>query len=85
MMDDAFMPLRQILDQMLAHLGEELVDEAAGVRSHIYECTIESPLELDLLRDETGVLHLGATPPLYYVDTTFRPSFHRITFTATVG
>ena len=43
-MDAAFMPLRQILDQMLAHLGEELVDDDAGVRSHIYECSIESPL-----------------------------------------
>lgn len=83
-MDAAFMPLRRILDQMLAHLGEELVDDDAGVRSHIYECTIESPLELDVLCDETGVLRLGATPPLYYVDTTFRPSFHRIAFTAVV-
>jgi hypothetical protein len=83
-MDAAFMPLRQILDQMLAHLGEELVDDDAGVRSHIYECSIESPLELDVLRDETGLLRLGATPPLYYVDTTFRPSFHRISFTAVV-
>lgn len=83
-MDAAFMPLRQILDQMLAHLGEELVDDEAGVRSHIYECSIESPLELDVLRDETGQLHLGVTPPLYYVETTFRPSFHRISFTAVV-
>lgn len=83
-MDAAFMPLRQFFDQMLSHLGEELVDNETGVRSHIYECSIESPLELDLLRDERGTLHLGATPPLYYVDTTFRPSFHRISFTAVV-
>ncbi|SAL05095.1 hypothetical protein AWB81_07015 [Caballeronia arationis] len=83
-MDASFIPLRQILDQMLAHMGEELVDDDAGVRSHIYECTIESPIELDVPRDADGVLHLGATPPLYYVDTTFRPSFHRITFTAFV-
>jgi hypothetical protein len=83
-MDAAFMPLREILDGMLAHLGEVLVDEQAGVRAHIVECSVESPLELDLVRDETGALRLGATPPLYYVDTTFRPSFHRISFTATV-
>jgi hypothetical protein len=83
-MDAAFMPLRQILDEMLAHLGQELVDVDVGVRSHIYECTIQSPLELDVPRDSGGVLRLGVSPPLYYVDTTFRPSFHRITFTAVV-
>jgi hypothetical protein len=84
-MDPAFMPLHKILDKMLSSIGEELVDEAAGVRSHIYECSIETSIELDVLRDETGALRVGATPPLYYVDTTFRPSFHRIAFAAVTG
>jgi hypothetical protein len=84
-MDEAFMPLHAILDGMLAQLGEELVDEQAGVRSHIVECSIETPVELDLVRDDTGALRLGATPPLYRVETSFQPSFHRISFTATLG
>lgn len=75
------MPFRQIIERMMA-FGEELVDEDAGVRSHIYACEIESPLELDMVRDEAGVLNIGSTPPLYYVDTTFRPSFHRLRFSA---
>ena len=81
-MDTAYMPLRQILDELLRQLGAELVDDAAGVRSRIHECSIEMPLELDVSRDAAGALRIGTTPPMYYVDTTFRPSFHRISFTA---
>ena len=83
-MDDAFLSFRQIIGAMLA-LGDELVDEEAGVRSRIYEYGIDSPVELDISRDETGALRIGSTPPLYYVDTTFRPSFHRLTFTAEIS
>jgi hypothetical protein len=80
MIDEAFMPFREIIEQLLA-FRSELVDEDAGVRSRIYEYTIELPLELDVVNDPAGV-QIGSTPPLYYVDTTFRPSFHRIRFTA---
>jgi hypothetical protein len=79
--DEAFMPFQEILSRML-DFGGELVDEEAGVHSYIYACEIESPVELDIVRDEQGELHIGSTPPIYYVDTTFRPSFHRLKFTA---
>lgn len=75
------MPFRQIIERLTA-FGEELVDEDEGVRSHVYACEIESPLELDVVRDEVGELHIGSTPPIYYVDTSFRPSFHRLRFSA---
>lgn len=80
-MDEAFMPFQQIVERMLA-FGGEIVDEEMGVRSYVYECEIESPVELNVVRDETGELHIGSTPPLYYVDTSIRPSFHRLRFTA---
>ena len=81
MIDEAFMPFRQIIQRMLAFDGG-IFDEEAGVQSYIYECEIDSPIELDVVRDENGVLQIGSTPPIYYVDTSFRPSFHRLRFTA---
>lgn len=80
-MDEAFMPFQQIVERMLS-FGGEIVDEEAGVRSYVYECEIESPVELNVVRDEEGALRIGSTPPLYYVDTSIRPSFHRLRFTA---
>jgi hypothetical protein len=81
-MDPAFLAFSDALAGML-DLPGEIVDEEAGVRSHITQCTIELPIELDVSRDDSGGLVLGSTPPIYYVDTTYRPSFHRIRLTAT--
>ena len=80
-MDEAFMPFAEIVRRMLA-FGDELVDTEEGVRSYIYEYNIESPVELDVVRADDGQLQIGSTPPLYYVDTSIRPSFHRMTFRA---
>jgi hypothetical protein len=81
--DEAFMPFHEIIERMLSFRGE-IVDEEAGVRSYVFKCEIESPVELDVVRDERGELHVGSTPPLYHVDTSFRPSFHRLRFVADI-
>jgi len=81
MMDEAFIPMAQILERML-WVGQEIVDEDAGIRSYVHECAIESPVELNVFRDEDGTLRIGTTPPLYYVDTSLRPSYHRLKFMA---
>jgi hypothetical protein len=83
-MDEAFLPLCEIIRRAMAFRGE-VVDEAAGVRSYINACDVEMPVELDVTRDEAGRLRIGSTPPLYYVDTSFRPSYHRIKFTAVLA
>jgi hypothetical protein len=75
--DEAFMPFAAIVARMLAFSGE-IVDEEAGVRSYIYRCEIESPVELDVVKGEDGTLQIGSTPPLYYVDTSFRPAYHKL-------
>jgi hypothetical protein len=79
--DEAFMSFQQIVDGMLSFRGD-WVDEEMGVHSYIYECEIDTPLELDVVWDEEGELQIGSTPPLYNVSTTFLPSFHRLRFTA---
>jgi hypothetical protein len=80
-MDEAFFPFAAIVQRMITFQGE-FVDEQAGVRSYICGCEIEMPVELDILHDASGQLRIGSTPPLYYVDTTFRPSYHRLKLTA---
>lgn len=84
MIDEAFMPFREIVERLLA-FEHEYLDEEAGVCTYIYECEIESPVELDVARDADGTLHVGSTPPLYYVNTSFLPSFHKLRFTAEIN
>lgn len=79
-MDEAFVPLHRIILGLQPPTGE-LRDDDAGVRSYIQRFEIETPVELDLTRED-GLLHLGSTPPLYYVDTSLRPAYHRLRFTA---
>jgi hypothetical protein len=82
-MDEAFLPFSEIVRRITAFRAE-LADEAAGVHSHVYAFDIEMPAEFDIGRDAAGQLRIGSTPPLYYVDTTFRPSYHRIRVTASL-
>jgi hypothetical protein len=84
MMDEAFLPFSEIIRRALAFRGE-ITDEAAGVRFYIDACDIEMPVELDITHDESGRLRIGSTPPLYYVDTSVRPSYHRLKLTAALA
>src|SRR4051812_42959351 len=79
-MDEAFVPLHQIVAALQP--GGEIRDDDAGVRTYIRRVEIESPVELDVTRDDDGLLRIGSTPPLYYVDTSLRPAYHRLRFTA---
>ncbi len=83
-MDEAFLPFAEIVRRTITFRGE-IVDEAAGVHSYIYACDVEMPVELDISRDQSGRLRIGSTPPLYYVDTSIRPSYHRIRVTASLA
>lgn len=83
-MDEAFMPFSGIIEQMMA-FGGEYVAEEAGVRSYITVCEIESPVELDITRDSEGRLRIGTTPPIYCLQTTVAPSYHRLRFVAKIS
>jgi len=79
-MDEAFASLGQVIAGMLVF--PELNDEEAGVRSYVQRCRIETPVELSVSLEPGGTVRIGSTPPLYYVDTSFRPSYHRLSFGA---
>jgi hypothetical protein len=83
MIDEAFSPFHEIVSRIMSIPGE-IVDRRAGVSSHVYEMTIETPVELDIVTEGEGALAIGLIPPLYRVDTTFQPSYHQIRFTARI-
>jgi hypothetical protein len=80
-MDDAFSPFATTL-QRLTDLGGELVEPEAGVRTYITGVSIDTPVELDVTRDQNGALRIGTTPPLYALRTSVSPSFHKLSFVA---
>jgi len=80
-MDEVFLPFSEIIEKLLSIEGE-IYDDNNGIHSYIYEFEVGTPVELDVLRDENGQLKLGSIPPLYRVETSFRPSYHSITFKA---
>lgn len=82
--DEAYVPLNDLLPLLLPDLPD-LVDETAGVRSHVTGLEVETPVELDIVVDDTGHVTLGGAPPLYHVQTTWLPVFHQIRFTAVRG
>jgi hypothetical protein len=83
-MDEAFLPFAEIVRQTIAVRGDFL-DKEAGVHSYICNLEVEMPVELDISQDGSGQLRIGSVPPLYYVDTTFRPSYHRLKVTASLA
>ena len=79
MIDPAFLPFAGVLERLVS-FDPHVVDEEAGIRSYIHSCEIELPVELDVVRNADGTLQIGSTPPLYNINTTFKPSFHRVRF-----
>jgi len=80
-MDEAFISFEQILGR-LTTFGSEFTSFEAGVRTYVSGLEIDTPVELDVTRDETGALRIGTTPPLYLLRTSVSPSLHRLRFAA---
>src|SRR5262249_58693952 len=79
-MDEASAPLHQLILGMAAGGAFRTVE--GGIHMYIPRFTVETPIELDLSTHDEGTVAIGSVPPLYRENTTFRPSFHQIRFTA---
>jgi hypothetical protein len=80
-MDSAFISFGQIIEKVLDIKGN-INDEDNGIHFYIDEIEIGTPVELDIVVDENGKVTIWAIPPLYRVDSSFRPSYHNITLKA---
>ena len=77
-MDEAFQPFDGILEGMVAVPQPSSWTTRPACARTSTGCEIESPVELDVVRDADGVLRIGSTPPLYYVEHVVAPSYHRL-------
>ena len=80
-MDEAFLPLDQLLPGLLPGV-EDLVDPDAGVRSRVTGLEVQTPVELDIRVGPNGVVRFGGSPPIYHLETSTLPVFHSIRLTA---
>jgi hypothetical protein len=80
-MDEAFLPFNQMIDK-LSSLDAEIYDEHNGIHLFIERFEIDTPVELDIVTDEQGKVHIGIVPPLYRVETSYQPSYHSLRFSA---
>jgi len=78
--DEAMLPFSELVEE-LASIEAQAGSKQMGVIMEIERLKAGLPLQLDLLTDENGRVVLGGSPPLYYVETTFLPVFHSITYT----
>ncbi len=81
MRDEALLPFQHLMEK-LTDIDGEIINDENGIHSHIYQFEIEMPIELEILKNEGEGVQIGSAPPLYYIDTTFKPSYHNIRFTA---
>lgn len=81
MIDEAFLPFNKMVEEMV-DVNAEFYTADKGIHLYAYEMEVMTPVELDIIVDENGKITLGLVPPLYRVETSFRPSYHSISFTA---
>ncbi len=80
-LDPAFMPIFMHIIELADFQECSFVDERAGFRLELDEMTAEMPVEMDIVLDETGLVHLGSSPPIYYANTSVQPVYHNLRIT----
>lgn len=78
--DEAMMPFEEMINTLVEPV-EEIADEENGVNMYVSSIALDMPIQLDVVVDENGKVMLGATPPLYKVETSFETVFHQLRFT----
>lgn len=79
-MDEAFIPFHRMVVGLAAHA--DIRSEEHGIHMYVHRFSVETPIELDIVAGDDGSVAIGSVPPLYRVDTSVRPSFHQVRYTA---
>jgi hypothetical protein len=78
LIDEAMLGMGEFVSQMTDVEGD-LSDEETQTALRVESVSMSMPIQLDLLVEEDGGVILGASPPIYYTETTFMPVFHQLT------
>ncbi|MEM7374370.1 MAG: hypothetical protein AAF587_37595 [Bacteroidota bacterium] len=75
--DEALVPISTFMED-LSDINGEVSDMQAGIRMQVQKAEIGLPIQLDIHVDDQGKVILGASPPLYYTETSYSPVFHQV-------
>lgn len=78
--DEAALTLSEFIES-LTNVNGEVRDAQAGFSMTAKVITMGMPVELDVAVTPSGAIALGATPPMYYLETSVMPVFHQLTLT----
>jgi hypothetical protein len=78
--DEAFVPFHRLVVELAA--SADIRSEEHGIHMYVHRYSVETPIELDIVVGADGSVQIGSVPPLYRVDTTYRPSYHQIRYSA---
>lgn len=76
-MDEAFLYLNEMI-QGITDINGSIISEEGGFEMEIERMSIETPVELCIISNASGMPEIGTVPPLYSVETSFQPSYHTI-------
>ena len=80
--NEDFIPLSEFLEEMGSidfYFKERFLD--TDVSMSVEQLRAESPCQLLIEIDQENNIKIGAIPPMYYVETTIMPFFHKIKLT----
>lgn len=80
--NEDFIPLSEFIDEM-GSIDYFIEEQFAGtnVSMSVEKLKAESACQLLIEIDEENEIRIGAIPPMYYVETTIMPVFHKIRLT----
>lgn len=82
--DEAMMEMGEFISQM-SEVEGYLLDEKWQTATRLENVEMEIPIQLDLHVNDDGLLTIGSSPPLFYVNTTVMPVFHQLKVTISVN
>lgn len=78
-MDEDFISLSKFIDNMTSldyYMSNSYMDTEIAMQ--IEEVITETPCQLNIELDDNNNVKIGVIPPMYYVETSFMPVFHKI-------
>lgn len=82
--DEAMLEMSEFVAQMTAVDGY-LFDEEWQVATRLEDVEMSIPVQLDLHVADDGLVTIGGSPPLFYINTTVMPVFHQLRVTISVN
>lgn len=82
--DEAMVEMSEFISQM-TEVDGYLFDEEWQTATRLENVEMEIPIQLDLHVSDNGLVTIGSSPPLFYVDTTVMPVFHQLKVTISVN